>query len=539
MAVVNRGQRDIDNNMTIRDAIRKEQVFFKGHPVYRSLLKQCTTPVLTRTLNNILMHHIRDCLPEIKNRIGAMTVDVARELEALGEPTGELSRATLGGTMLGLLSRFASNFQSAVEGRGFSSSPSDSVETFELYGGARINFIFTEIFGKSLMRIDPFDSLTDEEIRTAICNANGTRPALFVPEISFDLLVKRQIARLEQPGLQCVDLVFDELIRMASQCETTELTRFPELRDRVVDVVNHMLRKCVGPTQSMISNLINIELAYINTSHPDFIGGSRAVAQLMEKMAHESAKGQGAGGAVGGLGGADGTGLAGTSRGGVGGGMAGSPLRDPSARGVGIVGNGGSKLKGGDGAPIGRGLEDAVGGGAGSVASAAAAAAASASGDKGGGIMSFIFGARAGQGGGAGGSGGGGRDAGFAGREREAMVKLPQVPEVMRYGDGPNDREKIETEIIKALTASYFDIVRKNFMDMVPKTIMYFLVNHARDSLQNELVSNLYREDLIGESMRETEDVAQRRKNAHEMKLLLQKAMDITNEVRDFSSFKL
>lgn len=52
-----------------------------------------------------------------------------------------------------------------------------------------------------------------------------------------------------QPGLQCVDLVFDELLRMAAQCETTELTRFPELRDRVVEVVNHMLRKCVGPTQ--------------------------------------------------------------------------------------------------------------------------------------------------------------------------------------------------------------------------------------------------------------------------------------------------
>jgi len=46
-----------------------------------------------------------------------------------------------------------------------------------------------------------------------------------------------------------VDLVFDELLRMAAQCETTELTRFPELRDRVVEVVNHMLRKCVGPTQ--------------------------------------------------------------------------------------------------------------------------------------------------------------------------------------------------------------------------------------------------------------------------------------------------
>ena len=52
-----------------------------------------------------------------------------------GEPTDSLSRATLGGTMLGLLSRFANNFQSAVEGKGFNSA--DGVDTFELYGGAR------------------------------------------------------------------------------------------------------------------------------------------------------------------------------------------------------------------------------------------------------------------------------------------------------------------------------------------------------------------------------------------------------------------
>ena len=113
--------------------------------------------------------------------------------------------------------------------------------------------------------MNPFDGLSDDDIRTAICNANVTRLSLFVPEISFDLLVRRQITRLEQPGLQCIDLVFDELQRMASQCETTELTRFPELRDRVLEVVNQLLRKCVAPTQNMISNLIKIELAYINT----------------------------------------------------------------------------------------------------------------------------------------------------------------------------------------------------------------------------------------------------------------------------------
>ena len=44
--------------------------------------------------------------------------------------------------------------------------------------------------------------LTSTDILTAIRNSNGPRPALFVPEVSFELLVKRQIRRLEEPSLR-------------------------------------------------------------------------------------------------------------------------------------------------------------------------------------------------------------------------------------------------------------------------------------------------------------------------------------------------
>ena len=84
---------------------------------------------------------------------------------------------------------------------------------------------------------------------------------------------------------------------------------------------------------------------------------------------------------------------------------------------------------------------------------------------------------------------------------------------------------------------SYFNIVRKNFIDFVPKTIMYFLVNHVKDSLQNELVSELYKEGELTNLMQEAEDIAARRQTCVEMKELLSKAMDIVNEVRDFNSF--
>jgi dynamin 1-like protein len=118
------------------------------------------------------------------------------------------------------------------------------------------------------------------------------------------------------------------------------------------------------------------------------------------------------------------------------------------------------------------------------------------------------------------------------------IVQLPQVPSYMRQTDAPpSDRERVETEIIKSLIDSYFGIVRKNYIDMVPKTIMYFLVNHVKDELQNELVGELYRESEVGFLMKEAKDIAMRRRTCLEMRDLLQKALEIVNEVRDFNTF--
>ncbi|ACI64781.1 dynamin GTPase, switch/motor protein [Thalassiosira pseudonana CCMP1335] len=438
VAVVNRGQRDIDADLSIQVGLRNEERYFRTHPVYsrdRSLVGKCGTMNLARNLNGILIHHIRECLPELKIRIGNMMGDVQSELDALGMPEGSGDEpGALGGKLLGLLSKFSSNFAAMIDGR-----------ANELYGGARISFIFHQVFARSLNSVGAFDGLSEDEIRTTIGNANGTRPALFVPEISFDILVRRQIRRLEQPGVQCVDFVYDELQRIAAQSEPTELTRYPNLRDRMMDVVGALLKRSVGPTQMWVSNLVRIELSYINTNHPDFIGGSRAVARLMEKMANEKE-------------------------------MAAKNAMN-AANSVSMHSNHphhGTNKEGGT-------------------------------------AMTPV---------------------------REPIVQLPQVPDTMRQTDAPpSDRERVETEIIKSLIDSYFSIVRKNYIDMVPKTIMYFLVNHVKDEMQNELVSELYREAEVGFLMKEAEDIAMRRKTCVEMRDLLEKALEIVNEVRDFNTY--
>lgn len=610
VAVVNRGQRDIDADLSIQVGLRNEERYFRTHPVYsrdRSLVGKCGTMNLARNLNGILIHHIRECLPELKIRIGNMMGDVQSELDALGMPEGSGDEpGALGGKLLGLLSKFSSNFAAMIDGRAsntnqhhdgmpsmssgggggmgmggggggygntmnginmgmsnmnlgrsYSNAPNNTsigTNADELYGGARISFIFHQVFARSLNSVGAFDGLSEDEIRTTIGNANGTRPALFVPEISFDILVRRQIRRLEQPGVQCVDFVYDELQRIAAQSEPTELTRYPNLRDRMMDVVGALLKRSVGPTQMWVSNLVRIELSYINTNHPDFIGGSRAVARLMEKMANEKEMA-----AKNAMNAANSVSMHsnhphhGTNKEG---GTAMTPVRErPNTPddGVGATPLSSSSLEkymvaddgysSQHGAPPQHVVVDRSGN------------SNNSSGDGGGGIMNFIFRGNnnntntnssnnSNSGGGINHSNSWNNHRG--GRTHNlrpaggppAIVQLPQVPDTMRQTDAPpSDRERVETEIIKSLIDSYFSIVRKNYIDMVPKTIMYFLVNHVKDEMQNELVSELYREAEVGFLMKEAEDIAMRRKTCVEMRDLLEKALEIVNEVRDFNTY--
>lgn len=66
------------------------------------------------------------------------------------------------------------------------------------------------------------------------------------------------------------------------------------------------------------------------------------------------------------------------------------------------------------------------------------------------------------------------------------------MPAVIKVGENAKLREQTETEMIKRLITSYFNVVKKNVNDSVPKTIVTFLVNYCKKSCQNILVSGLY-----------------------------------------------
>uniref|UniRef100_A0A7N6B2Q8 Interferon-induced GTP-binding protein Mx n=1 Tax=Anabas testudineus TaxID=64144 RepID=A0A7N6B2Q8_ANATE len=268
IGVVNRSQHDINTQKSLEDSLRDEQAFLQRH--YPSLASRAGSRYLAKTLSRLLMHHIRDCLPDLKTRVTVLTAQYQARLNSYGQPVEDHSA-----TLLQIVTKFASDYCNTIEGT------ARHIQTSELCGGARICYIFHETFGRTLQSIDPLGGLTELDILTAIRNATGPRPALFVPEVSFELLVKRQIKRLEEPSMRCVELVHEELQRIIQHCSsysTQELLRFPKLHDSIVEVVTGLLRKRLPITNEMVHNLVAIELAYINTKHPDFTDAAQVSA---------------------------------------------------------------------------------------------------------------------------------------------------------------------------------------------------------------------------------------------------------------------
>jgi len=209
-----------------------------------------------------LINHIRESLPSLKRRIEDTISEAQARYEHFGGLYGEhISQAP---TLLRLLNQYSTHFVNAIEGN------SAQVSTRELCGGASIFFIFDGVFNSALSSVDPFKGLTDQDIRHAVRNANGIRPSMFVHDKAFENLVKMAIQRLFDPCTQCVELVRNELNRITESSGSLELSRYPFLRQQINEAIQKMLKERLKPTHEMVLNLINIEVAYINTSHPDF-----------------------------------------------------------------------------------------------------------------------------------------------------------------------------------------------------------------------------------------------------------------------------
>ncbi|KAF8406115.1 hypothetical protein HHK36_008195 [Tetracentron sinense] len=548
VGVVNRSQEDIMLNRSIKDALASEEKFFRSRPVYNGLGDRCGVPQLAKKLNQILIQHIKTVLPGLKSRISSALVSVAKEHASYGEITE--SKAGQGALLLNILTKYTeddllgSAFSSMVEGK------NEEMSTTELSGGARIHYIFQSIFVKSLEEVDPCEDLTDDDIRTAIQNSTGPRSALFVPEVPFEVLVRRQIARLLDPSLQCARFIYDELIKMNHRCLVSELQRFPILRKRMDEVIGNFLREGLEPSETMIGHIIEMEvyqpsigysfkwsrsfeilylklgckefvqMDYINTSHPNFVGGSKAVEVALQQVKSSRISVPMP-----------------RQKDGVDSDKVPTSEKSLKSRAIfarspanGIATDQGVRpaadTERNVSSEVTRSIIFREYSGLVMICESSGSTTGSTWG------ISSIF---------------GGSENRTSARESStnksysepahimehalSVIHLKEPPTILRPSETHSEQETIEIAVTKLLLRSYYDIVRKNIEDSVPKAIMHFLVNHTKRELHNVFIKKLYRDNLFEEMLQEPEEVAVKRKRTRETLRVLQQAFRTLDEL--------
>lgn len=589
IGVVNRSQQDIQGNKSLAEALKSEAEFFRHHPAYRNMTMRCGTQVLAKSLNTTLMAHIRDRLPDIKARLNTLMGQTQQELASYGNMqfSGKEHRGSL---ILQLMTRFASSFISSIDGT------SMEISTKELCGGARIYYIFNSVYGNSLETIDPTQNLSVLDIRTAIRNSTGPRPSLFVPELAFDLLVKPQIKLLEIPSQRCVELVYEELIKICHTCGSTELSRFPRLQAKLIEVVSDLLRERLGPASNYVESLISIQRAYVNTNHPNFLGAAAAMSSVIQDKQENQKKAA----------------------------LAEEKKKRDRRRMKELGVNGTATPEEEEEQEDAKTTQNLTVRGHPSKASRSMSPAVGRHTENGHGITATMNGARAGSptrfaGAGSGstrdsflnyffGKEGGLPSAGTSnslgntassamGNRHVSTHQEPSFSQSIRRGDNriveraspiapsytsddygkgdydydsqyvspilspvtvegksaniplqpppPSDyphpdshalselteREALETDLIRRLISSYFNIVRETIADTVPKAIMHLLVNHSKDAVQNRLVSELYKEDLFGDLLYEDDGIKKEREKCEKLLGTYREASRIVGEV--------
>uniref|UniRef100_A0A674D5S1 dynamin GTPase n=1 Tax=Salmo trutta TaxID=8032 RepID=A0A674D5S1_SALTR len=268
IGVVNRSQKDIDGRKDIRAALAAERKFFLSHPGYRHMAERMGTPHLQKQLNQQLTNHIRDTLPGLRSKLQSQVLSLEKEVEEYknfrpDDPTRKTK------ALLQMVQQFGVDFEKRIEGSG------DQVDTAELSGGAKINRIFHERFPFELVKIVFDEKELRREISHAIKNVHGVRTGLFTPDLAFEAIVKKQIIKLKEPCIKCIDLVIQELINTVRQC-TNKSRLTPHRKEGGKE----------GRERESVMLLIDIELSYINTNHEDFIG----FANAQQRNTHQNKK---------------------------------------------------------------------------------------------------------------------------------------------------------------------------------------------------------------------------------------------------------
>ncbi|XP_050236900.1 phragmoplastin DRP1E isoform X2 [Mercurialis annua] len=190
VGIVNRSQADINKNVDMIVARRKEREYFATSPDYGHLANKMGSEYLAKLLSKHLESVIRARIPSITSLINKSIEELESEMDHLGRPVALDAGAQLY-TILELCRAFDKIFKEHLDG----GRP----------GGDRIYGVFDNQLPAALRKL-PFDRhLSLQNVRRVVSEADGYQPHLIAPEQGYRRLIEGSLNYFRGPAEASVD----------------------------------------------------------------------------------------------------------------------------------------------------------------------------------------------------------------------------------------------------------------------------------------------------------------------------------------------
>ncbi|KAG5592645.1 hypothetical protein H5410_043159 [Solanum commersonii] len=250
VGLVNRSQADINKNLDMVVARRKECEFFAASLEYGHLANRMGSEYLAKLLSKHLESVIKARVPAILSLINTSIDELEAEMSYLGRPVAIDASAQLY-AILELCRAFDRIFKEHLEG----GRP----------GGDRIYGVFDYQLPAALRKLPLDHHLAMQNVRKVVSEADGYQPHLIAPEQGYRRLIDGALNYFRGPAEASVDAVhfiLKELVKK-SIGETQELRRYPTLQAEIASAAIEALERFRSDSKKTVLRMVEMESSYL------------------------------------------------------------------------------------------------------------------------------------------------------------------------------------------------------------------------------------------------------------------------------------
>ncbi|XP_058884080.1 interferon-induced GTP-binding protein Mx-like [Acipenser ruthenus] len=281
-----RGQQDIDNKMSLSEALKREMEFFKSNKHFRQPLaeKQATVPCLADRLTSELVQKIKKSLSTIESQLQSKVEETNQELASMGDaPSDDSEKKSF---LSNKIRKFCNDIIALASGD-FSQ---DFVSDLKLFPFSR------ECFEKwhCYLKEQESDLETKDDFRNKVKDnvesSYGRQLPGFLHYGVFESSAKYLIRKLEEPALEMQKEISDKVKSVLTELAYKHFAELPKLLKETKVIIDKIRQMQEDEANQMIKTLFRME-SMIYTQDAIYSSRVELMEDTEEYSMHDNNKG--------------------------------------------------------------------------------------------------------------------------------------------------------------------------------------------------------------------------------------------------------